>query len=104
MEWTRSKDNIAEYSTGYIGLRHYISMVGKCNPDPTVFSYTYSVNGEQVLCGHIKADSWDEAERIVVMRINNKLYGNVVYWKSMLNKFSEEVGVNETAYSSGTSQ
>ena len=95
MQWTRSKDHIAEYSTGYIGLRHYISMVGRCQPDPTVFSYTYSVNGANVLCGHIKANNWDEAERIVTLKIHKKLYGNVVFWKEMLNNFDKEVNVNE---------
>lgn len=95
MKWTRCKDLHREYSTGYVGMRHYISMVGRCQPDPTVFSYTYSVNGENVLCGHINANSWDEAERIVVLKIHKRLLGNVVYWKEMLNNFDKEVGVNE---------
>lgn len=104
MKWTRSKDHIAEYSTGYIGLRHYISMVGNCEPDKTVFSYTYSVNGERVFCGHIKANSWDEAEQVVVKKIHNKLRGNVVYWKEMFNNFDKEMSKSETIYSSGTSE
>lgn len=95
MKWTRSKDHMAEYSTGYIGLRHYISMVGNCEPDPTVFSYPYSVNGANVLCGHIYANGWDEAEQMVVKKINNRLRGNVVYWKELFNTFYAEVNGNE---------
>lgn len=102
MKWTRSKDHIAEYSTGYIGLRHYISLVGNCKPDTTVYSYTYSVNGERVFCGHIPANNWDEAEQIVVKKINNRLRGNVVYWKEMLNNFEKEVNVSETENSRST--
>ena len=89
MKWTRSKGSPIEYSTGYVGLRNYISM------SHTNYSkhywYTYSVNGEEVLHGNFDASNWDEAERVAVQRIRADLSYRAGRLKQMLSEFNVEV-------------
>ena len=95
MKWTRSKANdINEYSTGYIGLRHYISM--SHTSYNTHYWWKYSVNGEQIAFGSFDAESWDEAEQIVVLRIRDKLSLQAERWNRLLGNFDKEVSESET--------
>lgn len=94
MKWTRSKSNdINEYSTGYIGLRHYISMSHTSYNKH--YWYTYSVNGERVSSGSFEAESWDDAEHIVIMKIRMDLSWNAELWNERLANFNKEVILNE---------
>lgn len=94
MKWTRSKGNICEYSTGYVGPGKYISM------SHTTWSnhywYAYSVNGEEILHGNFDANSWDEAEQIAVKDIRESLSRQAKHLGKLLNEFDTEVNANET--------
>lgn len=88
MKWTRSKANeFLEYSTGYIGLLHYITISHTSYSDH--YWYSYSVNGEKVLSGQLDAINWDEAEKAVVIRIRNELYLKAKYWSDLLGDFDK---------------
>ena len=88
MKWTRSKiDENRELSTGYIGLRHYVSMSHTSYNNH--YWYTYSVNGERVLEGQFEAESWDEAEQIVVLKIRNKISEHAKLWEERLENFDK---------------
>lgn len=95
MKWTRSKANdINEYSTGYIGLRHYISMSHTSYNNH--YWYTYSINGERITFGSFEAKSWDEAEQIVVEKIRSELSWQAERWARLLGNFDKEVNASET--------
>ena len=92
MKWTRSKiDENRELSTGYIGMRHYISMSHTSYNNH--YWYTYSVNGERVVEGRFEAESWDEAEQIVVLKIRTELSWRADMWEERLENFDK--GVSE---------
>ena len=93
MKWTRGKDHIQEYSNGYIGVRHYISMTHKNGDDN--YHYTYT-NNSLICFGDIPAGNWDEAEQIAIKRIKEELSWRTNYWKRLLNDFNAEVNANET--------
>lgn len=93
MKWTRSKDHIQEYSNGYIGLRHYISMTHKADTDN--YHYTYTNNGSLICFGDIKTDNWDDAEQIVIKRIKSYLFDMVKYYNQMQTDFNIGVISNE---------
>jgi hypothetical protein len=93
MKWTRSKDEYIEYSTGYIGLRHYISV--SYTSWSKHFWYIYSVNGEEVLHGNFEADCWEEAEQIVILKIRRELSFKAERWNRLLENFDKEINANE---------
>lgn len=93
MKWIRSKYHIQEYSTLSIGARHYISMVRK--PDTRLYLWSYSKNCEQILYRSFYADSWDEAEQLVIKKIKEELSWKAEHWNKMLNDFDKEVSANE---------
>ena len=95
MKWTRSKANdINEYSTGYISLRHYISMSHTSYNKH--YWYAYSVNGEEVVGGQFDAECWDEAEQIVVLKIRKELSWRAELWEERLENFDKGVSESET--------
>lgn len=95
MKWIRSKiDENREISTGYISMQHYISMSHTSYNNH--YWYTYSVNGEKVLEGRFEAASWDEAEKIVVLKIRTELSWRADIWSQRLENFDKEVNESET--------
>ena len=95
MKWTRSKiDENRELSTGYIDMRHYISMSHTSYNNH--YWYLYSVNGERVLNGQFEAKSWDEAEQIVVLKIRKELLWRADMWSQRLENFDKGVSESET--------
>ena len=95
MKWTRSKiDENREVSTGYIGLRHYISMSHTSYNKH--YWYEYSVNGEEILGGQFDAECWDEAEQIVVLKIRNKISEQARSWEERLKNFDKRMSESET--------
>ena len=94
MKWTRSKiDENREISTGYIGLRHYISISHTSYNNH--YWYTYSVNGERVLERQFEAESWDEAEQIVVLKIRKELSWRADLWSQRLENFDKGMIEND---------
>ena len=94
MKWTRSKiDENREVSTGYISMRHYISMSHTSYNNH--YWYTYSVNGERVLEGQFEAESWDEAEQIVVLKIRKELSWWAKLWEERLENFDKGMSEND---------
>jgi hypothetical protein len=95
MKWTRNEiDENREMSTGYIGLRHYITISHTSYNNH--YWYTYSVNGERVLDGQFEAESWYEAEQIVMLKIRNKLSLQAEMWNKRLAAFDKGVIESET--------
>ena len=95
MKWTRSKiDENRELSTGYIGLRHYISISHTSYNKH--YWYTYSVNGERVFDGQFEAECWDEAEQIVVLKIRKELSWRAQLWEERLKNFDKGMSENES--------
>ena len=93
MEWTRCKDHIQEYSNGYIGLRHYISITHKT--DTNKYHYTYTNNGSLICFGDFKTSNWDDAERIVINKIKEYLLDMVKYYNQMRLDFNAGVNAND---------
>ncbi len=93
MKWTRSAGNVSEYSTGYLGKLKYISMSHTIHSSH--YWYTYSVNGEEILHGRFDANSWDEAEQIVVLKIRNELSHKAERWNELLCGFDKGMSENE---------
>lgn len=94
MEWTRSKGEVCEYSTGYVGLCNYISMSHTTYNNH--YWYTYSVDGEEMFHGSFNAKNWDEAEQIAVDRIREELSYRAERWKKMLEDFNGGVSASGT--------
>lgn len=97
MKWTRSKVNeITECSTGYIDIRHYISMSHTSYNNH--YWYVYSVNGEKILDGQFEAKSWDDAEQIVMLRIRKELSWRADLWNRRLEIFDQGVIESENLF------
>lgn len=89
MKWTRC----GNHSTGYIDVCHYICIT---HMGSEYYEYVYAEKGSRIFHRAVKANNWDEAEQLVVKKIQDELAHAAEYWCRLWRNFNEEVNANET--------